>query len=132
MLLNFVLHELSNNTLLMLNCLLFLLLNVLDGWTTWLVIKPDHYSRERNPVARWVFRRLKIPAGIVLFKALLLGFLGVFIAYWWREALTINIALTVGNLLYIYVVQHNLRVHKKYERQERFYKSVNCIVAEPD
>ncbi|MDY0152150.1 MAG: DUF5658 family protein [Candidatus Cloacimonas sp.] len=39
----------------------FLVLNVLDGHSTYLVLKPNHFSRERNPIARWVFRKLKIP-----------------------------------------------------------------------
>jgi hypothetical protein len=107
-----------SSTFLIVQCLVFSVLNILDGYTTWLVLKPDHYYRERNPIARWVFRRLKPPAAIILFKALLLSGLGVFIAYWWNEALTINLALLIGNLLFIYVVQHNYRVFKRYRRQE--------------
>ncbi len=122
---------LGSGTLLTIQALLFLLLNLLDGWTTWLVLKPDRYERERNPIARWAFRKLKAPGGIVLFKTLILSGLGIFIAYWWREALTINIALLIGNLLFLYVVPHNYKVYKRYQRREQAKREasrVNWIV----
>ncbi|MFO8145095.1 MAG: hypothetical protein R6T89_05150 [Candidatus Syntrophosphaera sp.] len=31
----------------------FVVFNVLDGYSTWKVLRPDHYARELNPVARW-------------------------------------------------------------------------------
>ncbi len=114
---------LISNTLLQVQCILFLILNALDGYSTWLVLKPDHYHRERNPIARWVFRKLKAPYSIVFFKVFLLSLLGIFFAYWWRETLTLNIGLLIGNLLYIYVVQHNFRVHRQNEK-------VNSDIAE--
>jgi hypothetical protein len=93
---------------------LFLILNILDAHSTWLVLRPDNYHRERNPIARWVFKKLMLPMGIVLFKASILGPLSIFIMYWWNEAFTINLALLIGNLLYLYVVIHNYKVQKGY------------------
>ena len=110
---------LMSNTLLQVQCILFLILNALDGYSTWLVLKPDNYHRERNPIARWVFRKLKVPFSIVFFKVFLLSLLGIFFAYWWRESLTLNIGLLIGNLLYIYVVQHNFRVYRQNEKVNR-------------
>lgn len=115
---------LTSHLLLSFQSILFLLLNVLDGWTTWLVMKPDHYDRERNPIARFVFKKLKAPASIILFKVMLLSGLGLFIIHWWRESLTLNIALLVGNLLYIYVVRHNFKVHRKYVEHEQFFENL--------
>jgi hypothetical protein len=115
----YFLSVMMSGKLLLVNCALFLVLNTLDGYSTWLVMKPDHYERERNPIARWVFRRLKLPAGILLFKVMILSFLGVFIAYWWSEALTLNTGLLFGNLLFIIVVLHNFRVHKRYEKHKK-------------
>lgn len=113
-----------SNTFLLVQSVLFLLLNVFDGYTTWLVMKPDHYDRERNPIARFVFRKLKAPAGIVFFKSLLLSGLCLFFIYWWKEALTLNIALLIGNLLYIFVVRHNYKVYKKYAEHEAFFEKL--------
>jgi hypothetical protein len=93
---------------------LFLILNILDAHSTWLVLRPDNYHRERNPIARWVFKKLMLPMGIVFFKASILGPLSIFIMYWWNEAFTINLALLIGNLLYLYVVIHNYKVQKGY------------------
>ena len=119
MFIKYILTVLSDSTLLTVQCILFLILNFLDGHTTWLVMKPDHYERERNPIARFVFRKLKAPGGIVFFKSLLLGGLGLFIIHWWKEALTLNIALLIGNVLYILVVRHNFKVHRNYVQHEK-------------
>jgi hypothetical protein len=115
----YILTGLSGEKLLLAQCMAFFILNILDGISTWLVLKPDHYERERNPIARWVFRKLKLPYAIIFFKALLLSFMGVFIAYNWKEALTINTGLLFGNLLFIFVVRHNFRVHNRYLQYER-------------
>ena len=45
-------------------------LNLLDGFSTWLVLKPNHYHRERNPVARWMFIKLGLTRGLVLAEVL--------------------------------------------------------------
>ncbi len=124
MILTYLLTLLTDQTLLVVQCLLFLLLNVLDGWTTWLVMKPDHYDRERNPIARLFFRKLKAPASIILFKVVLLSGLGLFIIHWWIESLTLNIALLIGNLLYVFVVRHNHKVHRKYVEHEQFFENL--------
>ncbi|HOV16491.1 MAG TPA: DUF5658 family protein [Candidatus Cloacimonadota bacterium] len=108
-------------------CLVFLLLNILDGYTTWLVMKPDHYERERNPIARYVFKKLKAPFSIVIFKAVLLSLLGIFIYNWREEAFTLNIALIVGNLLYFGVVLHNNKVHKRYAQREKLLSEMQKI-----
>lgn len=96
---------------------IFLLLNVLDGHSTWLVMRPHHFYREKNPIARWVFRKLGIPHGIVFFKASLLSILfvaGSFYGAW--ETFTLNIVLLVADLLFSYVVVHNYLLYKRLKR----------------
>ncbi len=94
--------------------IVFLLLNVLDGHSTYLVLKPNHYTREKNPIARWVFRKLQIPRGIVIFKVILMSILIVAIAYYaaW-DPFTINIAMLIANLLFVVVVLHNYHVARR-------------------
>jgi len=99
-------------------CGLFLFLNILDAHSTWLVLKPDFYHRERNPIARWIFRKLHLPRGIIIFKLILLTLLGWFIWHWHRDSLTINIGVLIGNLLFIIVVLHNYRVAKRFHLQD--------------
>jgi len=93
---------------------LFMILNVLDGHSTYLVLFPDHYSREKNPIARWFFRKIGIPDGIIIFKTVLLFGLILCICYYaaW-DAFTINIILILANLLFILVVIHNYRVYRR-------------------
>jgi len=97
--------------------IVFLLLNVLDAHSTYLVIKPHYYEREKNPIARWVFRKLGIPRGIVIFKVLLMSILIVAIAYYaaW-DPLTINIAMLIADVLFLVVVLHNYRIARRLNR----------------
>ena len=93
---------------------LFVLLNVLDGHSTYLVMRPDHYRRERNPVARYFFRLIGIPNGIIIFKAVLLAILIPAMGFYaGNDAFTINIVLLVFNILFALVVIHNYRLYIK-------------------
>ena len=115
----YLLEKMSSERLLIVQCLVFIILNVLDGLSTWLVMKPNHFERERNPIARWIFRKLKMPGGIILFKSLLLGLMGVYFSRWWNEKLTLNTGLLIGNLLFFYVVLHNFKVYGKFRQQDK-------------
>jgi hypothetical protein len=43
----------------------FLTLNALDGITTWLVMRPDYYNREANPLGSLaVYSSSASPAGL--------------------------------------------------------------------
>jgi hypothetical protein len=94
--------------------LIFMILNVLDGHSTYLVMKPNHFEREKNPIARWVFRKLNIPRGIVIFKVLLMSILIVAISYYaaW-DPFTINIAMLVADVLFLLVVLHNYAISRR-------------------
>ncbi|HOY84590.1 MAG: DUF5658 family protein [Candidatus Cloacimonetes bacterium] len=93
---------------------IFVILNILDGHSTWKVIQPNHFHRERNPVARWFFRKLGLPRGIVIFKAVLLFILGgAFAIYAKKETKVMNITLGVANLVFLAVVIHNYKVYKR-------------------
>lgn len=97
--------------------LIFTLLNILDGHSTWQVIKPNHFHRERNPLARWIFRKLGIPQGIVIFKAILLLILaGAFYIYSRSDVFTLNIVLLVANTVFLLVVIHNYKVSRRLRR----------------
>ena len=98
--------------------MIFILLNVLDAHSTWLVIRPNNYSGERNPVARWVFRKLGIPQGIVIFKAGLLAILIPCMFYYSAyEVFTMNIVLIVADILFLWVVLHN---YKHFRQRVKF------------
>ncbi len=104
---------------------IFVILNILDGHSTWKVIQPDHFHRERNPIARWAFRKLGLPRGIVIFKALLLLILGgAFSIYAKEEPRTLNVTLGIANLVFLAVVIHNYRVYKKVKSQRGIHREL--------
>ncbi|MDI3503885.1 MAG: hypothetical protein PWP64_821 [Candidatus Cloacimonadota bacterium] len=96
---------------------LFIILNIVDGISTYLVMKPDHYKRERNPIARFVFRKLGIPKGIIIFKTVLLSILIPAMGFYaGHDVFTINIVLAISNLVFFFVVIHNYRVYHKIKK----------------
>ncbi|MBW6513839.1 MAG: hypothetical protein K0B87_03680 [Candidatus Syntrophosphaera sp.] len=113
-LLNLLHSFFSHPALLIVLFVIFILLNILDGHSTWMVIKPNHFRRERNPVARWIFRKLGIPRGIVIFKVVLLAILAVAFAIYARhETFLPSVILLVANLVFLLVVIHNYRIHRR-------------------
>lgn len=97
--------------------IVFFLLNLLDAHSTWLVVKPYHYSRERNIFARYFFKKFGIIKGIVFFKLiLLLIFSMIIIFYVLPEYLSLNISVLIGNLIFLIVVANNYRIYRKLKK----------------
>jgi uncharacterized membrane protein len=97
--------------------LLFVLLNILDGHSTYLVLKPNHYNREKNPIARWIFKKFGVLKGILLLKGVLLTAL-IYLMFTEKldEPHFLNILLIVMNLFFAWVVVHNYRVYQKVKK----------------
>ncbi|HRT59711.1 MAG TPA: DUF5658 family protein [Candidatus Syntrophosphaera sp.] len=97
-------------------------LNLLDGFSTWLVLKPNHYHRERNPAARWMFIKLGLTRGLVLAEVLWIGFISAvfFLTFThpiWNVALLV--LLCVGVLVFLRVVSGNFRAWQSiWQREE--------------
>lgn len=112
---------------------IFVVLNILDGHSTWKVTQPNHYHRERNPLARWIFRKLGLPRGIVIFKAGLLLILGGAFAYYAKkETRALNVTLGVANLIFLAVVIHNYRVVKKIRTRREMQRKIFAQKPETD
>ncbi|MCB5260828.1 MAG: DUF5658 family protein [Candidatus Cloacimonetes bacterium] len=98
----------------------FILLNVFDAHSTYLVTRPHYFYRERNPVARWIFKKLGIPRGIIVFKCGLLAVLiPAMIYYSTQNVFTINIVLIVSSLIFLLVVLNNYRVYKRIHKRRK-------------
>lgn len=96
---------------------LFILLNLLDAHSTYIVMRPFYFEREKNPIARWVFRKMGIPRGIIIFKALLLAILIPAMGFYaGNDLFTINIVLIVANTVFALVVGNNYRIYRRHCR----------------
>ncbi len=93
---------------------IFVILNILDGHSTYIVLRPDHFKRERNPIARWIFRKLSVLRGIIIWKSvLLIALLVLIFTQYLDEPYFLNIILIIANLFFTWVVIHNYSVYKK-------------------
>lgn len=99
---------------------LYLLLNVLDGLTTWLIIRPDKFHREANPVARWLFIKLGIPRGIIIVEGVVLSLLTLVI-FWLlgRNSLIAYILLGIGDLIFLWIVVGSFGLMSKLKQREK-------------
>ena len=96
-------------------------LNVLDGVSTWQVLKPNHYHRERNPLARWMFMKLGLTRGVLLAEVLWIGFIGaVFFLTFTHPvgSVVLLVLLCVGVLIFLRVVSGNFRTWRRIRQRE--------------
>lgn len=96
-------------------------LNLLDGFSTWKVVKPAHLSRELNPLARWMFSKLGIVRGIILAEILWIGvisavFFRLLTRPVWNVALLVLLGL--GVLIFTYVVRGNFVAWRSIRKRE--------------
>lgn len=100
--------------LLVLLYILLTLLNLLDGYTTWQVLKPDNYHREVNPLARWLFRRLGLMNGIIVAETLWISFYTLLLAFLGTLSLLYPLLLLLlGILVFGWVVWDGFRLMRK-------------------
>ncbi|MGC9361742.1 MAG: hypothetical protein ACP5F3_02330 [Candidatus Syntrophosphaera sp.] len=97
-------------------------LNILDGYSTWKVVRPHHYARERNPLARWIFRGLGIPLGIIVAELFWIGLISlVFFLFWDKPGLQLPllIVLGLGVIAFAGISLNNFSVHRTIRRREQ-------------
>lgn len=96
----------------------YLILNVLDGVSTWLVLRPDHFEREANPVAKRIFVALGIPRGIIVTECAVLTVLTPLIFFLAGTQLELALALLLAaDLVFLWVVLDNFRIAWRYQRK---------------
>lgn len=96
-------------------------LNLLDGISTWHFVRPGHFHREANPLARWMFRKLGITRGIILAELLWIGLISlIFFLTWSMPVLgSVLIALlAIGIVVFAYVVIDNFRFLRRIRQRE--------------
>jgi len=98
----------------------YLTLNALDGITTWLLMRPDYYNREANPLARWLFIKLRIPRGIIIVEGFTQSLVTLFI-FWLlaRNPILTKLLLGLGILVFGWIVQGSFRLIALLKRKQR-------------
>ncbi|MBW6513840.1 MAG: hypothetical protein K0B87_03685 [Candidatus Syntrophosphaera sp.] len=97
------------------------ILNALDGYSTWKVLRPDHFRRERNPLARFVFSKLGLIRGLILAEALWIGSFSLAFFLFWKDAALhslLAVLLGIGVLAFAGIVVHNFRVYGRIKQRE--------------
>jgi hypothetical protein len=98
----------------------YAVLNVFDGITTWIILRPDKFHLELNPVARWIFIKLGIPQGIIITEMAVLSILSPLIfCLAARHMLLVKITLGLGVAFFSWLVTDNFLIIRKQNRQTR-------------
>lgn len=96
---------------------LFLILNIMDAHSTWLVLQPNHYQGEKNPIARLLFHWLGVKKGIITLKTVLLSaILYIIYQYHKEDPHGVSLAMLAANGIFVFVVRHNYRLAAKLGR----------------
>jgi hypothetical protein len=107
---------------------IFSILNILDGHSTFLVVINSNLKSERNPFARFLFRKLGLKTGIILLKSF--SILIILLAYIWIRDLRyeLNIILTIANVFYLFVVFNNYRNYRNIQKYHQKMKKLEELV----
>lgn len=104
---------------------LLVVLNSLDGFSTWKVLRPAHFHRERNRIARRLFLKLGIPRGIIVAEALWIGCLTAIFLLLRRDPVLdplLTGLLAIGVTIFSWVVISNFREVRKMNSHARAAK----------
>ena len=116
--------------LLTLLSLIYIVLNILDGHSTFNVVKLSSYKSEKNPIARLFIKKLGALWGIITIKLVSLFVVLIMLYSYNRElARQFNIVMLIADVFYTYVVIHNYRnLNKMIKRRQDFLKNFNDVL----
>ncbi len=97
----------------------FITLNILDIHSTFLVVINSSTRSERNPIARFLLKKLGVKRGLVTLKLLLLPILALMVWYYPEARREIVGVLLISNFLYLLVVGNNYRIFRRIRRRRR-------------
>lgn len=99
---------------------LFILLNVLDAHSTIKVVRNGSEKNEFNPIARFLFKKIGLFAGIAILKSIIILLIYLIISYYKYMQNEIYTILIFANLIYAMVVFHNYRTYRKILKYKEF------------
>jgi len=96
--------------------IILIILNILDGISTFLVIRKSSIRAEKNPLARFVFRKMGVTKGIIAIKSIIIPLLVLLLYDIKHDPDEVITALFIADLIYSYTVVNNYRVHHKLKK----------------
>ena len=100
--------------------LLLAILNILDAISTWKVVKLGNNNNERNPLARFLFKKLGLIPAMIILKGISIIIVG-YVALFYKKFLPdIHTFALVLNAFYLYIVIHNYHVLNKMKTRACF------------
>lgn len=97
---------------------IFSFLNILDGHSTYLVVSNSSLKNEKNPIARFIFRKIGLKPGIISIKSLSI-LVVVFALIFYKSLISeLLISLSIADVLYTLVVINNYKVYKKVKKRK--------------
>ncbi len=96
--------------------LVFLILNILDAISTYKVVKRTSYMSEKNPIARFVIKKVGTIKGIMIIKSMIIVIMPMIIYAYIISKKEIIYVLIFMNILYFLVVFNNFRITRRIDR----------------
>jgi len=93
--------------------MIFLTLNYLDAASTLKVIKMGSYRNERNPIARWIIKKLGAFKGIIAIKSIVIVLIPFIIYAYYLSARDTVYTLVLIDVVYLLVVVNNFKIARK-------------------
>ncbi len=130
MFIKFILKLTSSVLLLTFLSLIYFILNILDGHSTYRVVTISGYKSEKNPIARFFIKKLGALKGIILVKLLSLSVVFVMLfryaKYFTKD---FNLIFFIADIFYSWVVIHNYKtLFKMIDKQEKLYKKIQNVL----
>lgn len=97
---------------------ILLLLNGLDVHSTLRVVRTTSVRSERNPLARWLMKKLGVMWGLLILKTAVLFALPLLHQLRKDEPVSSVLVVGVADLFYLWVVVNNYRVWKRAVRRK--------------
>lgn len=95
---------------------IFLILNGFDIDSTIRVVRLSSMRSEKNPVARFIFRKFGLIKGVIILKSIIIFLIPLMIWVFFTDAYGINLTLLIADIFYMIVVINNYWNYKKVKK----------------
>jgi hypothetical protein len=116
-----ILTYITDNRIYVIILLSLAILNILDGYSTYLVVKNGSLKNEKNPIARLIFKKMGLSKGIILAKSIILISLFVYYNLYKTSDIVTIISLSAMNILYMLVVINNYKIYFSIKKNRKFW-----------